>query len=339
MARTQANVYLTIWTDPDFRGVSTDAQWLYFTMLTHESLNYCGVMDWRPARLAAMNDDMTIERVEHAAWELGQQHMIAVDPDTEEALVRSFVRHDGVLKQPNPTKGMVREFGGIASLKLMELVAREVRRAFDENPDWRGRVYAEPVLKQFMEPFKEGFIWVPEGFRLPSVSVPEGFDLGSNFDTPKNTEGFRLPSDTSTSTSTSTYVERGAASVEAATPPEKKTVKTGTRIKPDWMPNPEVINTVREEYPDYDLQHEHQNFVDYWLARPGQKALKLDWDATWRIWMRKNAREAAEKKTGGYRNQSQILADNQVKAQARDQARQTQAVIGSARALLEGATK
>ena len=118
MARTQANVYLTIWADPDFRTLSPDAQWLYFVMLTHETLNYCGVMDWRPARLASMTAGMTVDRVEGAAFELGQRRMIAVDEVTEEALVRSFVRHDGVLKQPNPTRGMVREFGGIASLKI-----------------------------------------------------------------------------------------------------------------------------------------------------------------------------------------------------------------------------
>lgn len=206
MARTQANVYLTIWADPDFRTLSPDAQWLYFVMLTHESLNYCGVMDWRPARLASMTVGMTVERVESAAFELGQRHMIAVDEVTEEALVRSFVRHDGVLKQPNPTRGMVREFGGIASLKIMELVAREVRRAFDEHPEWKGFEEAAPVRKQFSEPFVNAFEWVPNRFKNgaanPSDLVPNRFDLGSDFDTPKKAEPFDLGSSTSTSTST-----------------------------------------------------------------------------------------------------------------------------------------
>lgn len=172
MARTYAQVYLTIWNDPDFRDCSTDAQWLYFTMLTHSSLSSCGVMDWRPARLTAMSNGMSIPRIQHAAWELGQKRLIAVDPDTEEALVRSFVRHDGILKSPNKTKALVREYGGIASRKLMQLVSIEVRRAAAEDPTLNGLETAKPVSKQFNEPFQEGSEMVPDWFRKGSESVP-----------------------------------------------------------------------------------------------------------------------------------------------------------------------
>ena len=318
MARLQANVYLTIWTDPDYRALTADAQWLYFTMLTHESLNFCGVMDWRPARLAAMSADMTIPRLQQAAWELGQGKFIAVDPETEEALVRSFVRHDGVLKSPNLTKGMVREYGGIASLKLMELVSREVRRACEENPDWKGIANAGPVAKQFPEPIQKGFDWVPEWFQNGSVLDP-----------PKNGEPFEIGSPTSTSTSTSTYVEREDASTEAPTPK-----KRATRIKADWMPRQETIDTIKAEYPVLDLHYEHQNFVDWWLAKPGAGALKLDWEATWRNWMRKNGKEQATKQHSGYRNQNQIMADERIRAQ-----QQTQAMQGNALNLIEGDKK
>src|SRR5699024_8060269 len=123
MARSYAQIYLTIWNDPDFRDVSTDAQWLYFTMLTHPTLTSCGVLEWREARLTAMNADMTIPRLQNAAWELGQKRLIVVDPETEEGLVRSFVRHDGILKSPNKTKALVREHAAIASLKIMEFVS------------------------------------------------------------------------------------------------------------------------------------------------------------------------------------------------------------------------
>jgi len=27
-------------------------------------------------------------------------------------------------------------------------------------------------------------------------------------------------------------------------------------------------------------------FKDYWIAQPGQKGVKLDWEATWRNWVR-----------------------------------------------------
>jgi hypothetical protein len=28
-------------------------------------------------------------------------------------------------------------------------------------------------------------------------------------------------------------------------------------------------------------------FVDYWIAQPGQRGVKVDWEATWRNWMRR----------------------------------------------------
>ena len=33
-------------------------------------------------------------------------------------------------------------------------------------------------------------------------------------------------------------------------------------------------------------------FRDYWVALPGSKACKLDWEATWRNWVRKEGRNA-----------------------------------------------
>ena len=183
MARSYAHIYLTIWNDPDFRGLSPDGQWLYFVMLTHPTINSCGVIEWREKRLASLSEGMTVARLRAAAWELGQRRMIAVDPETEEAVVRSFVRHDGVLKTPNPSKGLVREHGAIASVRIMELVSREARRAAEENPDWKGLESAQPVLKQFVEPFQEGFVWVPDEFKA-----------GSGENHPKTVEPFRLGS-------------------------------------------------------------------------------------------------------------------------------------------------
>lgn len=325
MARSYAQVYLTIWNDPDFKALSAAAQHLYFVMLTHPSLTSCGVMDWRENRLVKFCEDWDEEKLRAAAWALGQAHLIAVDPDTEEALVRSFVRHDGVLKSPNLTKAMVREHASIASSKLAELVSREVRRAIEMEPDLKGSVLADPVAKQHPEPISKGFVWVPEWFRSGSVSVPEN-------EAPKTGKGSKsVPLSLNPHPLSPTYVGERAASDEATT---HTTTKKGTRIKPDWMPTQAVIDTLRSEYPDFDLRSEHADFVDYWLAKPGQAGLKLDWDATWRRWMRKNAKEAHEKQANRYRNQNQIVADMQQRGHQRTVMQQA-----SARSLIEGATQ
>lgn len=63
--------------------------------------------------------------------------------------------------------------------------------------------------------------------------------------------------------------------------------KRGTRIDPEWMPDADLIQQMRDECPGVDLEKEHRIFIDYWIAQSGQKGVKLDWAATWRNWMRR----------------------------------------------------
>lgn len=51
----------------------------------------------------------------------------------------------------------------------------------------------------------------------------------------------------------------------------------------------------RTECPDVDGKFETQQFVDYWLARSGAIAVKLDWTRTWQSWMRKQQRDTTER--------------------------------------------
>lgn len=67
--------------------------------------------------------------------------------------------------------------------------------------------------------------------------------------------------------------------------------KRGTRIDPAWVPGADLIQQMRAECPSVDLEAEHRVFVDYWIAQPGQKGVKLDWSATWRNWMRRKYQE------------------------------------------------
>jgi hypothetical protein len=66
----------------------------------------------------------------------------------------------------------------------------------------------------------------------------------------------------------------------------QKRGSNGTRLKPDWMPDPLVRSQMTKERPDVDQKSEHQKFVDYWTAKTGRDATKLDWNATWRNWIR-----------------------------------------------------
>lgn len=66
----------------------------------------------------------------------------------------------------------------------------------------------------------------------------------------------------------------------------------GTRLPEGWMPDQSVIETMRAECPHVALQAEHTKFVDYWIAKAGKDACKVDWNATWRNWIRRAGESA-----------------------------------------------
>lgn len=74
----------------------------------------------------------------------------------------------------------------------------------------------------------------------------------------------------------------------SAAPPKKK----GHRIPEGWMPDGDLITTMASECPHVDQQMEHRKFVDYWAAQPGAKGVKLDWNATYRNWIRRASENA-----------------------------------------------
>lgn len=67
------------------------------------------------------------------------------------------------------------------------------------------------------------------------------------------------------------------------------TKKRGSRINEAWMPKPETVTALGKEFPHIDQKMEHRKFVDHWLAESGAKASKLDWEATYRNWIRRSA--------------------------------------------------
>jgi hypothetical protein len=81
-------------------------------------------------------------------------------------------------------------------------------------------------------------------------------------------------------------------SLETETETEKeKEVETkqrtkGSRLSADWVLPKEWADWARQERPDLDLRSVGEQFRDYWSAKAGSGATKLDWQATWRNWVR-----------------------------------------------------
>jgi hypothetical protein len=73
---------------------------------------------------------------------------------------------------------------------------------------------------------------------------------------------------------------------EGETETKKEKNKRGSRLAQDWVLTNPMDQWAKQERPDLDVRQVAEQFKDYWIAQAGQKGVKLDWDATWRNWVR-----------------------------------------------------
>ncbi len=136
MARQYGQIKVSIWVDDDFLDLSPMAQWLFIHLSTHADLSHCGVVDWRLKRIVPKATGLTIGILESAAQELIENVYIIADEDTEEVLVRSFMRSDGLLKQRNMGAAVAKAYASVSSRTIRGVVVHELHRLKTENPEW-----------------------------------------------------------------------------------------------------------------------------------------------------------------------------------------------------------
>jgi hypothetical protein len=73
------------------------------------------------------------------------------------------------------------------------------------------------------------------------------------------------------------------ASNEASVAAQER--RRATRIPADFYPSASLIAWAKTTCPQVDGKRETEKFINYWTAKSGRDATKLDWDATWRNWI------------------------------------------------------
>jgi len=69
--------------------------------------------------------------------------------------------------------------------------------------------------------------------------------------------------------------------------PPPKAKKRGSRLPAGFDVNDDMKAWKRENAPHVHLRNELAQFKDHWAAAAGASAVKLDWVAAWRTWMRR----------------------------------------------------
>lgn len=215
MARDHTRVNLGIWGDDEFLDLPVDAQALYWRLWTSPARTYCGAHEWKPGKLAQSAGDWSLERLLTAAAVLSERLFLIIDTSTEECLLRSWIKHDGLWKQPNMAVSMANARGVVASKVLRGVIVHEVRKIAEAEPSqagW-GRAEVKDLLSQraidpaSLEPFNPG----PNG-GINTPSDPKVDTPINPYDQPDHNP----PSDTppTTATSTPTATDRGYLSRE-----------------------------------------------------------------------------------------------------------------------------
>jgi hypothetical protein len=284
VARTSSYFKTSIWSD-EFRALPSAAQHLYISIWTSAGLSYAGVADWRPARLAKVSADLTPEKVVEAGLILHHGLYIVVDEETEEVLIRTFIRNDGLMDQPNVAAAMVRDYGRIASPAIRGVIVYELQRLFEDAPElkgWRdqkaGKDRASLLLPNpSVNPSLNPTGW---GSGNPSPNPPE-LDEGTLPVTHAS-----LPSPNSLLPTPSPHSPSGPA--KPASIPRSRGV--GTRI-PDPFTVDEAMKdwAIDRGYTAEWCMAQTERFINYWSAKPGKDGTKSDWRATWRNWILKAA--------------------------------------------------
>lgn len=178
MARSQANLQFGVFRG--LAGLSLQAKLLYLAILVDPAVNQSGVGVLRLSRWAR---ELEVEHGDaaKALAELDAARFVLADYDTDEILVRTLIRNDGVADQPNVLLSALRHAVLCESPRLRRALAAELRRLPPKPPDkvhpTSGRRYVypdphavadeldprppsgggEPFREPFVEPFREGF--------------------------------------------------------------------------------------------------------------------------------------------------------------------------------------
>ncbi len=208
MARERASINIDIWGDADFRNLTPAAQALYFKLMSHPRLDYCGVVEFHPGRLAALSREQTAGDIMIAAQELSWAYYCVIDQTTDECMVRGFLRHDGVLQQPRLAVSAAKAYAAIGSNKIRAVIVHEVLRFRRENPDLKA--WEHPQMRTLLK---------QQAVAVQEVETDLSWDFGQGHgDAYGHPYGQRLaqtPSNATTAPTTST-----STSTATATKPE-----------------------------------------------------------------------------------------------------------------------
>lgn len=159
MARDHARIKTRIWSDPDFLALKVAEQHAYFLLVSNPGLSRCGVMAYIPGRFDHLAADLTPAKFRGAVAGLRASRFVLIDERTQEMLLRSYVRHDGVLDRVNMGKATGTAFEAVVSHDIRRAIGDELARLMKDDPDlpgWVGLAATSPIAHTMARGLESG---------------------------------------------------------------------------------------------------------------------------------------------------------------------------------------
>lgn len=285
MSRNYAQIFTAIWRDPDFIALRESTQRAYLMLVTQPGISAAGVLPLTLRRWAKLAEDSTIASLRADLVLLHRAGMIVVDEDTEELLVRSFVRHDNGYRNPRRQPSIRDAANEVESARLRRVLADELTRL--GCPRW---------MVEMGDPPDGG---PDSGAGMPVDVFPQvDSHSDSHSDPREDIDGMAIPSATARTTThnpqPTTLEPEHPSDVLFGDAPKTQgrakgkraaTTSQGSRIPDDFALTDKMRAWAKERMPQVNADLETEKFVNHWQAKSGKDATKVRWDLTWQNWM------------------------------------------------------
>lgn len=144
-------LFSRIWTDPEFTALDAPTQQLYCLLISHSTRDHAGVLPMALRRWARSTHGATATTVRAALSVLVERGFVVADWDTEEVLVRSFIRNDEVYKQPQVMRSALKSAAVVESETLRWALHDEIERFLADITDERLAEETGKVSKALVE--------------------------------------------------------------------------------------------------------------------------------------------------------------------------------------------
>lgn len=199
MARAYTQIFCSIWDDAHFCALSSDAQRTYFMLTSQDDIGAAGVLAIRLRRWSRTLPPSDRDKLEPSIKELVAAGYVYEDDDTEELLVRSFVKWDGGYKHSKRVLAVVASAEAIKSQSLRNVMASELDKldvkhaiqvrieshsianpeAFDSQSDGNGQaIDSGRVVVTYQPTEPQAVIRNPETRNLKPGAIAETGDNG-----------------------------------------------------------------------------------------------------------------------------------------------------------------